>query len=66
MATKCEVCGEGPPVGPSVYRVNKPGEMPAHWRCKRHLNPMQYDAVDETVMEITEVLERGDGANTRR
>jgi hypothetical protein len=35
MAT-CEVCGMGPAPeqgGITVHRQNKPGEMPARWRC---------------------------------
>lgn len=34
---KCEICDQGPPNGPTVFRVNQPGEMPARWRCRAHL-----------------------------
>lgn len=57
----CEVCntqrelrrGE---LGPAttLFRVNKPGEMPARWRCKEHLGNI---AVDPEVQDIVNIIE---------
>lgn len=33
---KCEVCGQGPMHGTTVYR-SAPKGGPAHWRCAQHL-----------------------------
>ena len=32
-AFACEVCGKGMAEGVDLIRMNKPGEMPARWRC---------------------------------
>ena len=53
---KCEICGQGPADGISVYRTGEKGEgVDPHWRCKPHLPP--HNEVDEGVIELTEHLE---------
>lgn len=56
-AMKCEICNDGPPTGPAVYRVNKPGELPAVWRCEKHLTPQQSSTLDEEVVDVTRAIE---------
>ena len=47
----CEVCGSGPLVdGVTVYRANKPGEVPSRWRCEKHLE-RQVDAKTKAALE---------------
>lgn len=54
---KCEICNDGPPEGPAIYRVNKPGDLPARWRCAKHLTPEQSANVDAQVRDIVETIE---------
>jgi hypothetical protein len=54
---KCEICKQGPPNGPPIYRINQPGETPARWRCVAHLTPEQDAAIDPVVRDITETIE---------
>lgn len=54
---KCEVCNQGPPNGPTVYRVNEPGEMPGIWRCRNHVTEEQLSLFDKELKEIVGLLE---------
>jgi len=54
---KCEICNLGPPNGPTVYRINEPGEMPARWRCREHLDEAKYEGFDFEFKEIVKILE---------
>lgn len=56
---KCEICNEGPPSGPAIYRVNKPGDMPARWRCEKHIASEQSEMVDPEVRSIVGIIEGG-------
>lgn len=53
MSFRCEICGEGIADGISLYRQNKPGELPARWRCALH----NEKPVDPTVQKIVDVIE---------
>lgn len=62
--SKCEICGKGPPDHPiAVYRVNKPGEIPARWRCAAHLTAEQNAALDPEVVAITEIIAHSSQVN---
>lgn len=54
---KCEICNQGPPLGPTIHRVNKPGEMPARWRCDGCLTAEQKAAIDPEVKDIVSAIE---------
>lgn len=56
----CHVCKQGPPDGPSIFRVNEPGEMPSVWACREHLGatPVPPD-VDEIVTLIESASAKG-------
>jgi hypothetical protein len=54
---KCEICHEGPPNGPAIHRVNEIGEMPARWRCEKHLTVEQKEALDPEVRELVSIIE---------
>lgn len=62
---KCEICKQGPPKGPAIYRVNKPGEMPARWRCEKHLTPEQATSVDLQVRELVEIISGACGSQRK-
>jgi hypothetical protein len=51
---KCHICGEGPPDGPSIFRVNQPGEMPSVWACRQHLGETP---IADDVNEIVTLIE---------
>lgn len=45
------MCGGSPMRGDTLYRVNKPGEMPAVWACQKHISRTD-SAPDEEVVDI--------------
>jgi hypothetical protein len=55
---KCEICGQGPMHGTSVYRTGEkgPGKDP-HWRCQFHMTHQERATVPADVMELTAVIE---------
>jgi hypothetical protein len=53
---ECEICKQKPPEV-CVFRANKPGEMPARWRCREHLTEPQIEAVGEDVFGIVNAIE---------
>lgn len=55
---KCEVCGQGPEFGTSVYRTgNKGFNVNPHWRCEFHVPSTTQ--IDAEVTEIVKILEQG-------
>lgn len=55
---KCEICNEGPATdGRAIFRLNKPGEMPARWACRKHLTESQSKAIPSDVDEIVRIIE---------
>lgn len=57
QSMKCEICNAGPSDGPTIHRINQPGEMPARWRCEQHMNAEQKAAIDPVVKDIVEIVE---------
>ena len=52
---KCEICGEGPSQGVTVYRQNPLGEV-GRWRCEDHNSA----DVDRGVQELVDtIVQRG-------
>jgi hypothetical protein len=56
---KCEVCGQGPRTGTSIFRTGGygPGVNP-HWRCEPH----QTGDIPADVYEIVSIIESANGA----
>lgn len=54
---KCHICKIGIPEGATLYRLNKPGEMPAIWSCKKHMTFEQIKTLDPILKEIVETIE---------
>lgn len=52
MSVQCEVCGQGPINGVSVFRQNPKGEK-GRWRCEAHLEKQP----DPGVRELVSILE---------
>lgn len=53
---KCEICHQGPPNGPAVFRVNPKG-VPGIWRCEAHLTTDQKNKLDGDVLKIVGIIE---------
>lgn len=52
---KCEVCGQGPMNGTTIFRTGPTGEgLNPHWRCEFHDGRK---AAPADVLEITDVIE---------
>lgn len=49
---QCEVCGQGPMQGISVFRTGEKGGEP-HWRCEFHAEGM----IDPETKEIVHLIE---------
>ncbi len=54
MGCECEVCGQGPQHGTSVYRTTPKGQAP-RWHCEMHLTEAQRPAKD--VAELVAIIE---------
>jgi hypothetical protein len=52
---KCEICGQGPMHGVSVFRANPKGQK-GIWRCDAHLGDTK---PDPEVRELVAILESG-------
>lgn len=50
---RCAVCGKGPMDGITIYRLNRPGDMPPLWACRPHMA----HAPDKDLEELVEILE---------
>jgi hypothetical protein len=58
---KCEICGKGIDSGITIYRKNKPGEMPAIWRCVEHLDFV----IAPDLLSLVAIIEEADPKNKR-
>lgn len=54
---KCEICGQGPMHGTSIYRTAPKGQAP-HWRCQFHMTTEQRDSVPNDVAVLAAIIER--------
>lgn len=56
-ACVCAVCGRGPAIGVTVYRMNEKGGPPL-WSCNEHKD--RFDGrIDPDVMELVKILTGG-------
>ncbi len=57
---KCEVCGQGPANGVSLFRLNAKGEI-GRWGCEFHLPPDTQP--EDDVREIVAIIEHEQKGN---
>lgn len=58
---KCAICGAKLPET-TLFRFNKPGEMPAIWRCREHMTDKQKADLSD-VLEIVDAIENDKADN---
>ena len=49
---KCEVCGQGPAQGVTLFRVGPKGQPTTHWRCEPDLATAPDPELAQTVATI--------------
>lgn len=54
---KCEICGQGPIDGVSLFRVNEKGVI-GIWRCKTDLTHEQEADLEMEVLSIVQIIEQ--------
>lgn len=59
MSYQCEMCGKGIPEGVTLFRINKPGEMPARWLCHIHAvtGPGAEFEIDRDIIEFAAMID---------
>lgn len=60
---KCEICGQGPMNGVTVYRTGEKGSgKDPHWRCQFHMTAEQRP--DDEVASLVAIIERDNESPT--